>query len=190
VGDLEISPQTFQVCISSVCLIDVCLMGVYLTGVHLMGVHLMGIHFMGMHLIGVHVTGMCLTGVHLVGVHVTGVHLMDVHLTGVHLIGMYLNGRAPHRRISHVLRAADRYAYTGHESTACSVGTVYGGKGDLYTPDARPALPHWRHPVGDALHAPPATPCSQAQADYVCRIATETRPIRNIMGVYLTACTS
>src|SRR5205085_5298203 len=39
-----------------------------------------------------------------------------------------------------VLRAADRYAYTGCGSTAYSVGTVYGGKGELYTPDARPAL--------------------------------------------------
>jgi hypothetical protein len=35
---------------------------------------------------------------------------------------------------------ADRYAYTGCGSTAYSVGTVYGGKRDLYTPDARPAL--------------------------------------------------
>ena len=39
-----------------------------------------------------------------------------------------------------MLRAADRYAYTGCGSTAYSVGTVYGGKGELYTPDARPAL--------------------------------------------------
>src|SRR5579859_6467837 len=39
-----------------------------------------------------------------------------------------------------LLRAADRYAYTGCGSTAYSVGTVYGGKGELYTPDARPAL--------------------------------------------------
>jgi len=28
-----------------------------------------------------------------------------------------------------------------HGSTAYSVETVYGGKGDLYTPDARPARP-------------------------------------------------
>ena len=59
-----------------------------------------------------------------------------------------------------LLRAADRYAYTGCGSTAYSVETVYGGKGDLYTPDARPALLatprrltgdapslHWRRPV-------------------------------------------
>jgi len=39
-----------------------------------------------------------------------------------------------------MLRAADRYAYCMlGGSTAYSVGTVYGGKGDLYTPDARPA---------------------------------------------------
>src|SRR5271154_5649489 len=43
------------------------------------------------------------------------------------------------------------------------------------------ALLCWRRPVGDALHAPLATPCSQAQADHVCRIATETRPIRNTL---------
>jgi len=39
-----------------------------------------------------------------------------------------------------LLRAADRYAYSGCGSTAYSVGTFYGGKGDLCTPDARPAL--------------------------------------------------
>jgi hypothetical protein len=36
----------------------------------------------------------------------------------------------------------------GCGSTACSVGTVYGGKGHLYTPDVRPA-----RPVDDALLA-------------------------------------
>jgi hypothetical protein len=51
-----------------------------------------------------------------------------------------------------VLRAADRYAYTGCGSTAYSVGTVYGGKGELYTPDARPALLATpRRLTGDAL---------------------------------------
>jgi hypothetical protein len=63
-----------------------------------------------------------------------------------------------------MLRAADRYAIDC-ASTAYSVGTVYRGKGDLYTPDARPALL--------------ATPCSQAQADPVYRMVTETQPIRN-----------
>src|ERR1700756_1566892 len=75
-----------------------------------------------------------------------------------------------------MLRAADRYAYTGCGSTACSVGTVYGGKGHLYTPGVCPGLlatpciaslatprrlagdhlaPHWRSPyicfTGDHL---------------------------------------
>ena len=66
-----------------------------------------------------------------------------------------------------MLRAADRYAYTDCGSTACSVGTVYGGKGHLYTPGVCPGLlatpciaslamphrlagdhlaPHWRSP--------------------------------------------
>src|SRR3954451_6742765 len=66
-----------------------------------------------------------------------------------------------------MLRAADRYAYTGCGSTAYSVGTVYGGKGHLYTPGVCPGLlatpciaslatprrlagdhlaPHWRSP--------------------------------------------
>src|SRR5947199_4775670 len=84
-------------------------------------------------------------------------------------------------RLNMMLRAADRYAYTGCGSTAYSVGTVYGGKRDLYTPDARPALlatpclaslatpwlaslvtPCWRRParpVGDALLAGPGRPC-------------------------------
>jgi hypothetical protein len=51
-----------------------------------------------------------------------------------------------------LLRAADRYAYTGCGSTAYSVGTVYGGKGDLYTPDASPCF------AGDALLVTPCTP--------------------------------
>src|SRR5271156_1817024 len=38
-----------------------------------------------------------------------------------------------------------------------------------------------RRPVGDSLLA---TPCSQAQADPVCRIATETRPIRTPTAVH------
>ena len=42
--------------------------------------------------------------------------------------------------VCELLRAADRYAYTDCGSTAYSVGTVYGGKGELYTPDTRPAL--------------------------------------------------
>src|SRR2546421_10013386 len=66
-----------------------------------------------------------------------------------------------------MLRAADRYAYTGCGSTAYSVGTVYGGKGHLYTSGVCPGLlatpciaslatprrlagdhlaPHWRSP--------------------------------------------
>jgi hypothetical protein len=54
--------------------------------------------------------------------------------------------------LSNLLRAADRYAYTGCGSTACSVETVYGGKGELYTPDARPALLATpRRLTGDAL---------------------------------------
>jgi hypothetical protein len=63
--------------------------------------------------------------------------------------------------------------------------TVYGGKRDLYTPDARPALlAASRRFTSDILacltsDALLATPCSQAQAGPVCRIATETRPIRN-----------
>src|SRR2546421_11960176 len=39
-----------------------------------------------------------------------------------------------------LLRAADRYACTGCGSTACSVGTVYGGRGHLYTPGVCPGL--------------------------------------------------
>jgi len=39
-----------------------------------------------------------------------------------------------------MLRAANKYAHTGCGSTAYSVGTVHGGKRDLYTPDARSAL--------------------------------------------------
>jgi len=63
------------------------------------------------------------------------------------------------RYIYDLLRAADRYAYTGCGSTgcgstACSVGTVYGGKRDLYTPDARRV-----RPVGGALLAGPGRPC-------------------------------
>jgi hypothetical protein len=48
-----------------------------------------------------------------------------------------------------------------------SVGTVYGGKGDLYTPDARPAL-----------LVTPCTPCTPRWRRSA-RIATETRPVRN-----------
>src|SRR5271155_5460049 len=33
-----------------------------------------------------------------------------------------------------------------------------------------------------AVYAPLAAPCSQAQADPVCRIATETRPVRNTIS--------
>jgi hypothetical protein len=80
------------------------------------------------------------------------------------------------RYIYNLLRAADRYAYTGCGSTACSVGTVYGGKGDLYTPDARPAL------LATPCLASLATPCSRAQADPVWRIATETWPVRNTIS--------
>jgi hypothetical protein len=46
-----------------------------------------------------------------------------------------------------VLHVADRYAYVGCGSTAYSVETVYGGKGQLYTPDSRPTF------AGDALLA-------------------------------------
>jgi hypothetical protein len=51
-----------------------------------------------------------------------------------------------------------------------------GGKGDLYTPDARLAL--LATPcrfTGNAL-----SPCSQAQADPVYRIATETRILEDL----------
>ena len=58
-----------------------------------------------------------------------------------------------------VLRAADRYAYTGCGSTACSVGTIYGGKRDLCTPDARPAL------LATLSLTSLATPCSPYQTD-------------------------
>ena len=51
-----------------------------------------------------------------------------------------------------MLRAADRYAYTGCGSTAYSVGTVYGGERHLYTPDAHPGLLATPHRLtGDAL---------------------------------------
>jgi hypothetical protein len=49
----------------------------------------------------------------------------------------------------------------GCGSTACSVGTVYGGKGHLYTSGVRPtsvATP--RRLTVDALLAPWTTPCS------------------------------
>jgi hypothetical protein len=52
-----------------------------------------------------------------------------------------------------LLRAADRYAYICCGSTACSVGTVYGGKGHLYTPGVRPAL------LATPCLASLATPC-------------------------------
>jgi hypothetical protein len=49
----------------------------------------------------------------------------------------------------------------GCGSTAYSVGTVYGGKGHLYTPGVRPAsVATPRRPTVDALHAPLTTPCS------------------------------
>ena len=57
----------------------------------------------------------------------------------------------------YMLRAADRYACINCESTAYSIGTVYGGKGHLYTPGVRPASlatprsPCWRRPASDAL---------------------------------------
>ena len=51
-----------------------------------------------------------------------------------------------------LLRAADRYAYTGCGSTAYSMETVYGGERHLYPPDARPALLATPHRLtGDAL---------------------------------------
>ena len=51
-----------------------------------------------------------------------------------------------------LLRAADRYAYTGYGSTAYSVGIVYGGERHLYTPDAHPGLLATPHRLtGDAL---------------------------------------
>jgi hypothetical protein len=44
-------------------------------------------------------------------------------------------------------------------STAYSVGTVYGGKGHLYTSGVRPAsVATPRRPTVDALHAPLTTP--------------------------------
>jgi hypothetical protein len=61
----------------------------------------------------------------------------------------------------YVLRAADRYAYSDCGSTAYSVGTVYRGKGHLYTPGVCPGLlatpcsPHWRRPVA----SPAITSC-------------------------------
>ena len=42
-----------------------------------------------------------------------------------------------------MLRAADKYAC--FESTAYSVGSVYGGKEDLYAPGSRPAFA-WQRP--------------------------------------------
>ena len=75
-----------------------------------------------------------------------------------------MNGTKLHLQAASLcLRAADRHAYTGCGSTACSIETVYGGKGDLHTLDARPALlgtPSLaslatpRHFTGDALYAP------------------------------------
>src|SRR3989440_3037698 len=89
-----------------------------------------------------------------------------------------------------MLRAADRYAYTGCGSTAYSVGTVYGGKKDLYTPDARPALlatprrftgdapsPHWRRP-GLPHWRRPVRPVDDALLALL-RLTTETRPTHN-----------
>jgi len=84
---------------------------------------------------------------------------------------------------SRLLRAADRYAYTGCGSTACSAETVYGGERHLYTPDARPALLATPRRfmgdvlaclTGDALSAPLTTPYSP-----LLRLTTETRPTHN-----------
>ena len=52
-----------------------------------------------------------------------------------------------------MLRAVDRCAYIGRESTAYSIGAIYGGKGHLYTPGARPAL------LATSSLASLATPC-------------------------------
>jgi hypothetical protein len=76
-----------------------------------------------------------------------------------------------------IVAYADRYAYTGCGSTTYSVGTVYGGKRDLHTPDARPAS------VATPCLASLPTPCSQAKAGPVCRTAAEMRPIRNSYGI-------
>jgi hypothetical protein len=67
---------------------------------------------------------------------------------------------------SSMLRAADRYAYTGCGSTAYSIGTIYGGK-EIYIL-LMLALLCWRRPVaslatprrftGDALS--PCSPCT------------------------------
>ena len=72
-----------------------------------------------------------------------------------------------HAKATAVLRAADRYVYIGCGGTAHSVGTVYGGKGHLYTPGVRPAslatpclasLAMPRRFTGDTLLAPLTTP--------------------------------
>src|SRR5271155_1821817 len=105
----------------------------------------------------------------------------------------HLSSKSP----SNLLRAADRYAYTGCGSTAYSVGTVYGGRGHLYTPGVCPGLlatpciaslatprrlagdhlmPHRRSP-----YASPATPCRFIDDALLALLGltTETRPTHN-----------
>jgi hypothetical protein len=115
------------------------LMGRHLIGMHLVGRHLMGMKLMSMHLMGKHLMGMHLIGMHLIGKHLIvpkvesgfheyiyvlsfhrqslqnkqcfhniytlmGIHLKDRHIMNRHLVGRHLMG---------ILRAADRYTYTG-----------------------------------------------------------------------------
>src|SRR3954447_26690721 len=72
--------------------------------------------------------------------------------------------------MSRVARSRQVYAYNGCGSTAYSIETVYGGKGDLYTFECSPCfagdalasllvLPGSQRPAGNALLALLATPC-------------------------------
>src|SRR2546423_6139733 len=65
----------------------------------------------GRHLMGRHLMGRRLMGRHLIGKHLMGIHIKDGHIMNRHLMGRHLMG---------ILRAADRYAYTGCGSTADS----------------------------------------------------------------------
>jgi hypothetical protein len=49
-------------------------------------------------------------------------------------------GSLPLMEVGFVCYAQQTGMHMGCGSTACSVGTVYGGKGHLYTPGVRPAL--------------------------------------------------
>jgi len=64
-----------------------------------------------------------------------------------------------------MLRAADRYAYEIVEALLYCSNCLDRGKGDVYTPGARPAT------SGARLVTP------------ACRVATETRPIRNTLDL-------